>query len=68
MFKKSVDTILAAFSKTIADLEAVEKSSRAESAAKSEQAATLITESKAAEAEANRANTIAANLRGIIDA
>lgn len=68
MFKKSVDTILSAFSKTITELESVEKSSRAEAESKSGQAATLITESKAADAEAARASAIAAKLRGIISA
>lgn len=68
MFKKSVDSILAAFSKTIADLEAVEKSSSQEADQKAEQASQLMAESNAALDEAARASAVAAKLRGIISA
>lgn len=64
--KKTVSGILAAFSKTIKELEGVEQSRRLEASRKSEVAAHLVAESNAATAEADRARSVADKLKGII--
>lgn len=65
--KKTVNSILAAFTKTIEDLESVEQSSKQEATNKAEQAAQLTKEAGAATDEAKRARSVADNLRSIIN-
>lgn len=66
--KKTVSSIMAAFTKTISELEAVEEASKQEARDKGNQAAALLLESKEAEREAERARTVADNLKSIIEA
>lgn len=63
---KTVDSIVAAFTKTVSDLEAVEQSSRNDAAERREQAAELVADAQRAEVEAERARNIAANLKTLL--
>lgn len=64
--KLTVDGIMSAFSKTISDLGAVEKSSLDLAEQKETDAEILRAEAYQARTEATRASEIASNLRGIL--
>lgn len=66
--KKTVSSIMSAFTKTIAELEAVEQASKQEAKDKGNQAAALLQESKEAEKEASRARSVAEKLKTLIEA
>lgn len=63
---KTVDSIVAAFTKTISELEAVEQANQQQETAKREQAASLNAEANGHAKEAGRARKIATNLKGLL--
>lgn len=65
---KTVDGIIAAFAKTVSELESVEQASRQDATQKRAQAAVLVTDAQHAEGEAARASKIAGNLKTLLDA
>jgi hypothetical protein len=64
---KTVDSVVAAFQSTIADLNAVAAEQTAEASRKFDLAAQSLTDAKKAEAEATRATKIAAQMAAVFE-